>query len=91
MHVRLSPSGMLVKSLCVVESETVFWSRTKGAGWGVVSVLLQFGPRAPMKDVLPTRTLLEMVKLRAEDTAMPYPNAPVRELERTVPEKLILL
>jgi hypothetical protein len=41
-----------------------------------------------MNEVFPTRTLLWTVKLKAELTAIPYPNAPVRMLFRTVPEEL---
>ena len=44
-----------------------------------------------MKVVLPIRVFPWMVKLRAEPTAMPYPNAPVRRLPITVPDWLMLL
>jgi len=55
---------------------------------GVGSEALQFGPREPMNEVFPIRTLSCTVKLRAEVIAMPYPNAPVKLLLRTVPEEL---
>ena len=63
------------------------WGESAGGG----SVVLQLGPRAPMKVVLPIRVFPWMVKLRAEPTAMPYPNAPVRRLPITVPDWLMLL
>lgn len=61
-------------------------SMIKGALAGVGSEAVQFGPRAPMKVVLPNRALPATVKLRADVMAIPYPNAPVRLLSRTVPE-----
>ena len=61
-------------------------SRTKAAGVGVVSELLQLGPREPMKDVFPTRVLPWTVKLVADDMAIAKPKAPVNLLLRTVPE-----
>lgn len=74
----------------MVEVVTVDQSMTKACGVGVVSVVLQFGPRDPMNVVLPMRTLSCTVKFRAEEMAMPYPNAPVKELLYTVPDKLTL-
>lgn len=91
IHVSPSPSVMFWKSDCRVAIWVLFQSMTNGAGTGVVSVVLQLGPRAPMKDVLPTSTLFSTVKLMAEVIAMPYPNAPVRTLLSTVPDRLTLL
>ncbi len=50
----------------------------KAALAGVGSEALQFGPREPINEVFPKRTLSCTVKLQAEVIAMPYPNAPVR-------------
>ena len=58
---------------------------------GVVSKVVQFGPLDPIKLVFPNSMLFCMVKLRAEVIAMAYPNAPVKLLLRTVPEKLTFL
>ena len=38
---------------------------------GVVSVVLQLGPREPMNDVLPTSVFPETVKFTADEIAMP--------------------
>lgn len=88
---RLSPSETFWKSICSVESATELWSTTNAAGAGTASSAVQLGPRAPMKDVLPKSALPSTVKLRAEDIAMAYPNAPVSRLFSTVPESLTLL
>lgn len=69
-HVKESPSAMVWKSVCNVNASVVFVSRTKAAGAGTVSLVLQFGPRAPMKDVLPKMALFSIVKLWAEVMAM---------------------
>lgn len=90
MHVRPSPSVMFWKSSCIVDAWTLSSWTMNGAGCGIVSVVLQFGPRAPMKDVLPTSTLFSTVKFTADVIAMPYPNAPVNWLLSTVPELLTL-
>ena len=39
---------------------------TNGAGVGMASVAVQFGPRAPMNEVFPMRTLFSTVKFVAE-------------------------
>ncbi len=91
MQVKPFPSVMFWKSSWVADPVTVLRSITKRAGEGVVSVSVQLGPRAPMKDVLPTSTLFSTVKLLAEDMAMPYPKAPVSWLFNTVPDWLTLL
>lgn len=77
MQVSVSPSWMFTNSAWVVELETVFWSMTNAAGVGVWSTELQFGPREPMKEVLPIRVLPSTVKFLAPDIAIPYPKAPV--------------
>lgn len=71
MHVRPSPLLTFWKSAWIVESVTVLKSTMKEAADGVVSVVVQLGPRAPMKDVFPKRTLFSTVKLNADDIAMP--------------------
>lgn len=55
----------------------------------MVSEVVQLGPRDPMKEVFPNKTLFWTVKLWAEVMAMAYPNAPERWLLRTVPELLV--
>ena len=72
----------------MVDEVTFTESAMKAALAGVGSEALQFGPREPMNEVFPKRTLSCTVKLRAEVIAIPYPNAPVRLLFRTVPEEL---
>lgn len=71
IHVRPSPSAMPVKSDWMVESVTLDDQMTKGAGEGVVSSVVQLGPREPMKVVLPMRSLFSMVKFLADVMAMP--------------------
>ena len=71
------------------EDEDTFAGETiKAALDGVGSEELQLGPREPMKEVFSKRKLFCTVKLKAEVTAIPYPNAPVSVLFRTVPEEL---
>lgn len=55
----------------MLEDVTVVSSWTNGAGVGVMSVVLQFGPFEPMKDVFPTRIFPCTVKFVAEEMAMP--------------------
>lgn len=69
MHVRLSPSLTVMNPDCSFESVTVLGSMTNAAGFGVVSSVVQLGPRRPMKEVLPMRMLPWTVKLWAEDMA----------------------
>ena len=71
MQVNPSPLLTFWKLDCTVESDTVVKSTMNGAAAGVLSVVLQFGPRAPMKDVLPMRTLFSTVKLLADVIAIP--------------------
>lgn len=71
MQVRLFPSEMAWKSPRRLDDCTVFWSSTKGAGLGVVSVVLQLGPREPMNDVLPTSVFPVTVKFTADEIAIP--------------------
>ena len=63
----------------------------KGAGFGGGFVLLQFGPISLMKEVLPIRILFWIVKLEAEETAIPQLNAPPRWLSVITPERVKLL
>lgn len=71
-----------------MDEVTFAWETIKAALVGVGSSALQFGPREPMNEVFPNSTLFSTVKLTAEVTAIPYPNAPVRMLFKTVPEEL---
>jgi hypothetical protein len=59
------------KSDWVVLCAVLLISITKGPGEGVGSPVEQLGPRAPMKDVFPMRTLFSIVKLVADEMAMP--------------------
>ena len=63
-------------------------SMIKAALAGVGSAAPQFGPREPMNEVFPKSTLFSTVKFTAEVIAIPYPNAPVKKLFKTVPEEL---
>jgi hypothetical protein len=83
----VSPSavGMLTNSGWTTIPEVLFASKTNAAGTGIASVVVQFGPFAPMNDVFPKSVLPCMVKPAAEPTAIAYPNAPVRRLSRIVP------
>ena len=71
MQVSPLPSGMSWKLFWIVDDVTFTGSMTNGAGVGVTSVVLQFGPRDPMKDVFPTRVLFSTVKLVADVIAIP--------------------
>lgn len=85
MHVRLSAFAISSKPSWMVDAVTVFGSSTNGVGVGVTSVELQFGPREPMKVVLPNSELPSTVKFVADEIAIAYPNAPVNSLLSTVP------
>lgn len=71
-RIQVNPSPLLtfMKPAWIVDVRTVFWSMMNDAGPGVASVVLQFGPRAPMNVVLPIRVLFSTVKLTAEVIAM---------------------
>lgn len=69
-QVKESPSRMIPNPVWIDSDPVVLVSRTKGAGVGTVSVSLQFGPRAPMKDVLPNKELFCTVKFCAEVSAI---------------------
>lgn len=71
MQVRLFPSWISWKLPRMLDDCTLFSSSTNGAGLGVVSVVLQLGPREPMNDVLPTSVFPETVKFTADEIAMP--------------------
>jgi hypothetical protein len=58
------------KSDWVVHIAVLLISRTNAEGEGVGSPVEQFGPRAPINEVFPTRILFSTVKLVADDIAM---------------------
>ena len=65
-HVSASPSSTSWKFDWMEEVLTVLRSMINGAGFGVESLSVQLGPRAPMKEVFPKRTLSCTVKFVAE-------------------------
>lgn len=69
-QVKESPSRIISKPVWTDNELVVFVSRIKGAGVGTISVSLQFGPRAPIKDVLPDNELSWTVKFWAEVRAI---------------------
>lgn len=56
-HVKESPSRIASKPVWTDNDPVVLVSRMKAAGVGTVSVSLQLGPRAPIKEVLPNSVL----------------------------------
>ena len=70
-QVRESPSTIFTKFDEIDIADVVLASIMNLAGLGTVSVLEQFGPRAPMNDVLPKKLFLCTVKLTAEVMATP--------------------
>lgn len=57
IQINESAPGMTSKPVWTDNESVVLVSRIQGAGGGTMSEVLQFGPRAPMKDVLPDKKL----------------------------------
>lgn len=66
----------------------MFGAKTKGFGAGMLSV--QLGPRPPINEVLPTRTLFCTMKFFVELIPMAKLNAPLKKLFSIVAPKLTL-
>jgi len=62
IQINESAPGTSSKPVWINDESVVLGSRIQGAGEGAVSRELQFGPRAPMKDVLPDKKLPWIVK-----------------------------